>query len=83
MTFKRILMRKDVSLESDMLIVSFRYSKTIQFWRKNFTYSSHRDSGLFIVPCKSFFKICAVLLLLSQSSSTLVKPEDPLFFIAK
>ena len=28
---KRYLMRKDVSVESDMFIVSFRYSKTIQF----------------------------------------------------
>ena len=53
-----------------MLIVSFRYSKTIQFRERTLHTPLIEIQDSLLCPVKAFQHMC---------SSTLIKPEDPLF----
>lgn len=67
---KKYLMQKDVSVEKDMLLVSFRYSKTIQFGERNLVTPLVKIQDSILCPVKAYQNMC---------SSSQVQPEDPLF----
>ena len=67
---KKCLLRKDVSLQQDMLIVSFRYSKTIQFGERILETPLVRIKDSVLCPIKAFQNMC---------SATSVEPDEPLF----
>lgn len=67
---KKFLCRKDVSLEQDMLIVTFRYSKTIQF--------GERVLRTPLLPIKDSI-LCPVNAFKNMCDAIHTEPEDPLF----
>ena len=69
---KRCLLRKDVVLQHDMLIVSFRYSKTIQFGERILETPLVRIKDSVLCPVKAFQNMC---------SATFVEPDEPLFSV--
>lgn len=66
----KCLLHKDVTLESDTLIVSFRYSKTIQFGERILQTPLIKIPGSVLCPVTAYNKMCSMI-----SAS----PEDPLF----
>ena len=66
----KCLLHKDVKLESDTLIVSFKYSKTIQFGERILQTPLIKIPGSVLCPVTAYNKMCSMI-----SAS----PEDPLF----
>ena len=66
----KCLLHKDVTLESDTLIVSFRYSKTIQFGERILQTPLIKIPGSVLCPVTAYNKMCSMI-----SAS----PDDPLF----
>lgn len=67
---KHFLMRKDVSVKSNMLIISFRFSKTIQFGERILQTPLLEIEDSILCPVKAFYNMCR---------SIKLRAEDPLF----
>ena len=70
---KHFLMRKDVSVEANMLIISFRFSKTIQFGERILQTPLIEIEDSILCPVKAFFNMC---------KSIQINGEDPLFSLS-
>ena len=67
---QKFLCRKDVCIEQGMLIVTFRYSKTIQFGERVLKTPLLPIEGSVLCPVKAFQ---------NMSNSIHIQPDDPLF----
>ena len=67
---KKFLLRKDIQIGEDVLIVSMRWSKTIQFGERVLKTPLVKIPDSVLCPVKAFKIMC---------SKVKAKPEDPLF----
>lgn len=66
----KFLLRKDIKCEKDFLIVSFRWSKTIQFGERVLETPLIEIPRSILCPVQAFRNMC---------KAVLIKPDDPLF----